>query len=256
VSRVRTTDQPWGLHVELCAPQVRNALDITTVEELTEVFARPGDGAVVLSGEGEHFCAGGDVGVMTKASYDDDLTRLLVEGARAFGALVEAIVTCPRPVVAAVQGAAVGGGLALALACDVRVAGRSTRLIPGWGRWGLPPDGGASALLAQAIGPSAAASLLITGDAIDTASPYAALLFRQVVDDEEVLACAVATAQSLGPGAATAKAVTRPLVVPLLRGQQRVELDALRRAAGQDAAREALRITRTEVGNGRGSAGQ
>ena len=242
MSRVRTTERPWGLLVELCAPEVRNALDEATVAELTAAFRLTGDGAIVLAGDGDHFCAGGDVGAMTKASYDDDLVRLLVEGARAFGALVEAIVTCPRPVVAAVRGAAVGGGLALALACDVRVAGTSTRLIPGWGRWGLPPDGGASALLAQAIGPSAAASLLITGDAIDTASPYAPLLFRQVVDDEDVLDSAVAAAQDLGPGAAAAKAVTRPMLLPTLRAQQQVEFDALRTPAGLETVREALRI--------------
>ena len=242
MSRVRTVEQPWGLLVELCAPDVRNALDEATVGQLATAFRTPGDGAIVLTGAGDHFCAGGDVGVMTKASYDDDLPRLLVEGARAFGAPVEAIVTCPRPVVAAIRGSAVGGGLALALACDVRVAGTSARLVPGWGRWGLPPDGGASALLAHALGTSAAASVLITGDPIDTASPYAPLLFRQVVDDDQVLQVAVATAERLAasPGAAVAKAVTRPLVLPLLRAQQQVEQAALEAAAGTAAVRDAL----------------
>jgi enoyl-CoA hydratase/carnithine racemase len=240
VARVRTSEQPWGLLVELCAPSVRNALDEATVAELTAVFRAPGSGAIVLTGEGEHFCAGGDIRTMTKASYDDELARLLVDGARAFGTLIEAVVTCPRPVVAAVRGAAVGGGLALSLAGDLRIAGRSTRLVPGWGRWGLPPDGGASALLAQALGPSVATSLLVTGDAIDTASAYAPLLFRQVVDDAEVLDVAVATAQALGPGAAAAKAVMSSLLLPTLRAQQQVELAALQEAARGPAVRALL----------------
>jgi 2-(1,2-epoxy-1,2-dihydrophenyl)acetyl-CoA isomerase len=245
-ARLRTSEHPWGSLVELCAPDVRNALDQATVQELTDVFRRPGDGVVLLTGEGEHFCAGGDVSAMTKASYDDDLERLLVEGARGFAALVEAVMTCPRPVVAAVRGAAVGGGLVLALACDVRVAGRSTRLVPGWGRWGLPPDGGASALLAQALGPAAATSVLVTGDVIDAASSYAPLLFRQVVDDEQVDETAVALAEQLAasPGAALAKAVTRPLLLPLLRAQQQAELHALAAAAKTSAVQDLLRGSR------------
>ena len=210
---------------------MRNALDEATVAELTDAFRRPGTGAVVLAGEGDHFCAGGDVGAMKTASYDGDLDRLLLDGASAFAVLIEAVVTCPRPVVAAVRGAAFGGGLALGLACDVRVAGRSTQLVPGWGRWGLPPDGGASALLAHALGPAAATSLLVTGDEVDVTSPYAPLLFSRVVDDHEVLETAVALAAELGsPGAAAAKAVTRPLLLPLLRAQQSVELEVLRAA--------------------------
>jgi enoyl-CoA hydratase/carnithine racemase len=237
---VRATERPWGLLVELCAPDVRNALDPATVEELTAAFRRPGDGAVVLAGAGDHFCAGGDLRAMT--SYDGDLEELLVPGARAFASLVESIAACPRPVVAGLHGAAVGGGLALALACDVRIAGRSTRLVPGWGRWGLPPDGGASALAALALGPAAATSWLVTGDQVDVASPYAPLLFHRVVDDDEVLDVAVETAERLSasPGAAAAKAVTRPLVLPLLAAQQQVELDALVTAARQPTVHAAL----------------
>jgi len=242
VSRVRTTERPWGLLVELCAPDVRNALDEATVEELTATFRRPGVGAVVLTGEGQDFCAGGDVRAMTNASYDGDLPRLLLPGAQAFAALVEAVLTSARPVVAAVRGAAVGGGLALALACDVRVAGRSTRLVPGWDLWGLPPDGGASALLAHVLGPAAAISWLVTGDAVDVASPYAPLLFHRVVDDDEVLDAAIATAEQLAssPGAAVAKAVTRPLVLPLVRAQQQVELEVLASVAATPAVHDAL----------------
>jgi 2-(1,2-epoxy-1,2-dihydrophenyl)acetyl-CoA isomerase len=179
---------------------------------------------------------------MATASYDDELERLLIDGAQAFADLIEAIVAGPRPVVAALRGAAVGGGLALALAADVRIAGRSTRLTPGWGRWGLPPDGGASALIGLPLGPSAAATWLVTGDTVDVGSPWATLLFHRIVDDADVLDTAVAVAEQVAatPGAVAAKAVTRPLVVPLLQAQQQAELEALAAAVRLPAVRAAM----------------
>jgi enoyl-CoA hydratase/carnithine racemase len=237
MARLRTTEHAWGTLVELTAPEVYNALDLETVEALTEVFCRPGAGAVVLAAEGEHFCAGGDVGAMAAATQAAELESLLEVGGRAFGALVAAIVSCPAPVVAAIQGAAVGGGLSLALACDVRIAGPSTQLVPAWGRWALPPDGGATALLAQVVGPAAAASLLIRGEPLDTWSPWASAAFTDVVDDERIREVAVATAERLAvsPGARAAKAATRPLVLPQLCAQLDVEQAALMAAARDPA---------------------
>lgn len=242
MARLRTTEHAWGTLVELTAPQIYNALDLETVEALTEVFCRPGPGVAVLAAEGEHFCAGGDVGDLTAAAAAGGLESLLERGGRAFGALVAAIVSCPRPVVAAVNGAAVGGGLSLALACDLRIAGPSTQLVPAWGRWALPPDGGATALLAQVIGPAAAAAVLISGQTLDTWSPWASAVFTEVVDDERVLEVAVATAERLAasPGARAAKAATRPLLLPLLCAQLEVEQAALLTAARDPAVLELL----------------
>ena len=242
MARLRTTEHAWGRLVELAAPEVYNALDLDTVECLTEELCRPWSGVVVLAGQGEHFCAGGDVGDLASAVAADALESLLERGGRAFGALVSAIVSCPSPVVAAVQGAAVGGGLSLALACDVRIAGPSTQLVPAWGRWALPPDGGATALLAHAVGPAAAASLLIRGEPLDTWSPWASVLFTEVVDDDRIRDVAVATAERLAasPGARAAKAATRSLLLPQLCAQLEVEQAALVRAARDPAVRALL----------------
>jgi 2-(1,2-epoxy-1,2-dihydrophenyl)acetyl-CoA isomerase len=179
---------------------------------------------------------------MSAATSRGDLPDLFAEAGEAFADLVEAMVGGPRPIVAAIQGAAVGGGISLALACDVRVAGRSTRLVPGWGRWGLPPDGGASALLAASVGPAAAAALLVRGREVTTSSALAALLFDEVVDDDIVLDTAVAVAEQIAanPGAAVAKAVARDLRLPLLRAQREVEVRVLRTAAGNPAVTAAL----------------
>jgi enoyl-CoA hydratase/carnithine racemase len=237
MARLRTTEHAWGTLVELTAPEVYNALDLDTVEALTEVFCRAEPGVVVLAGEGEHFCAGGDVSDLTASAGAGDLESLLERGGRAFGALVAAIVSCPSPVVAAVNGAAVGGGLSLALACDVRIAGPSTQLVPAWGRWALPPDGGATALLAQTIGPAAAAAMLISGQTLDTWSPWASVVFTEVVDDERVREVALSTAEQLAasPGARAAKAATRPLLLPQLCAQLEVEQAALAKAAHDPA---------------------
>jgi 2-(1,2-epoxy-1,2-dihydrophenyl)acetyl-CoA isomerase len=242
-SRIRTSQHPWGTLVELCAPDVRNALDAGTVADLTDAFRTDVAGAAVLAAEGAVFCAGGDVKAMAAASAAGSLDGLLADTGAAFADLVAAIVSCPRPVVAALHGDVVGGGISLALACDVRVAARSTRLVPAWGRWGLPPDGGASALLAAAVGPAAASSALMLGDAVTVSSPLAPLLFTEVVEDVELRSAAFAVAARLAarPGAAAAKAVTRSLLLPQLRAQQAVELAALTRAAQAPAVGSALR---------------
>jgi 2-(1,2-epoxy-1,2-dihydrophenyl)acetyl-CoA isomerase len=230
-SRVRTSQHDWGTLVELCAPEVRNALDAPAVEALREAVTAPADGVIVLAGDGPCFCAGGDVTAMDEARADGTLPDLLQVAGTAFAELVAAIVAAPRPVVAALHGDVVGGGIALA--CDVRVAARSTRLVPAWGRWGLPPDGGASALLANAIGPVAARSLLMLGAPVTTSSPLAGLLFAEVVDDDELRAAAIATAAGVAAhaGAVAAKAVMRSLLLPALRAQQEVELAALTSAS-------------------------
>jgi 2-(1,2-epoxy-1,2-dihydrophenyl)acetyl-CoA isomerase len=241
-SRVHIDEQPWGTLVELRAPEVRNALDRRTVADLTAAFGRPGHGAIVLAGRGPAFCGGGDVTAMGEASARGDLPDLFAEAGEAFADLVETMVAGPRPIVAAIQGAVIGGGIGLALACDVRVAGRSTRLVPGWGRWGLPPDGGASALLAAAVGPAAAGALLVRGDEVSTSSALAPLLFDEVVDDDMVKKSAISIAEQIAgnPGAAVAKAVTASLRLPLLRTQRQVEIAALRAAAGDPAVVAAL----------------
>jgi 2-(1,2-epoxy-1,2-dihydrophenyl)acetyl-CoA isomerase len=241
-SRVHLDEQPWGTLVELCAPEVRNALDRRTVADLTDAFGRPGHGAIVLAGRGAVFCGGGDVTAMGEASACGDLPGLFAEAGEAFADLVETMVAGPRPIVAAIRGAAVGGGISLALACDVRVAGRSTRLVPGWGRWGLPPDGGASALLAAAVGPAAAGALLVRGDEVSTSSALAPLLFDEVVDEDLVQKTAISIAEQIAanPGAAAAKAVTAALRLPMLRAQREVEITALGAAAADPAVATAL----------------
>lgn len=241
-ARVRVTQESWGSRVELCRPERRNALDHQSVAELQTAFGADDAGAVLLCAAGPAFCAGGDIGVLAEAAAGGDLTDVLVSNAARFADLIEAIVACPRPVVAAVDGVAIGGGVSLALACDVRIATRRARFVLGWGRWGLPPDGCVTALLAAAVGALRARALLLESAEIDTDSDLASLLFSRVVEPDRLEAEAVATAVSLAesPGAAAAKQATASLLLPAMRAQREAELAAIARAAAEPAVARRL----------------
>ena len=231
--RVRETPHPWGTWVELCAPQVRNALDPSAVQTLLEVFSRDESGAVLLTAHGPAFCSGGDLSVLSGAAAGGDLTDVLIGPAAAFADLVEAVLTCSRPVVAVVDGPAVGGGASLALACDVRLATPRARLVLAWARWGLPPDGGAAALLASAVGDVEAEELLAKGAELGTDSPLAPQLFSRVVAGGEVEDEAIETVTALAadPGASATKAAAVAPALAAVRAGREAELAAVARAA-------------------------
>lgn len=232
-SRVRTSGHPWGTRVELCAPERRNALDPAAVAALREVFDRDAPGAVLLCAQGPTFCAGGDLRLLADAAGGVGLVDLMTTVAAAFADLVEAIVACPRPVVALVDGPAVGGGASLALACDVRLATPRARLVLGWARLGLPPDGGATALLEAAVGVGKAGALLAEGAELGVESPLAPMLFTRVVGEKDAEAEAVASVTSLAesPDSRAAKRASTASLLAALRAGRAEELAALARAA-------------------------
>jgi enoyl-CoA hydratase/carnithine racemase len=241
-SRVRVTQQHWGTKIELCTRERRNALDRQAVVELREAFAANGSGAVLLSAEGPAFCAGGDLRMLGDSAKHGDLAHMMLTNAAAFADVIEAIVASPRPVVAAIDGPAVGGGASLALACDVRIATPRARLVFAWGRHGLPPDGCITATLAAAVGPARAQSLLADGADIGVDSDVAPLLFTRIVDvdrfEDEALAAVIALADS--PRAPATKAATRELLLPVIRRQREEELAAIARATADTAIGERL----------------
>ena len=193
MQRVRATDHDWGTTVVLCAPERRNALDRQAVADLLAAFTGDGPGAVLLCAEGPAFCAGGDLSVLARAATEGTLVEMLTTNAAAFADLIEAIVACPRPVVALLDGPAVGGGACLALACDVRIATPRARLVLNWARYGLPPDGHATTLLSWAVGERAEA-LLADAAEITTDSDLAPRLFSGIVEkrpDQEALLAAM-----------------------------------------------------------------
>ena len=134
-------------------PAARNALSPAFYAALTEALAQaeadPTVGAIVLTGEGGHFCAGGDLRQLAKRrELPIEERRAKLEGLHD---LIRAVRDCRKPVIAAVEGAAAGAGLSLALACDMLVAARNAVFSVAYVKVGLTPDGGATAFLAEFV---------------------------------------------------------------------------------------------------------
>ncbi|MBB3600646.1 enoyl-CoA hydratase/carnithine racemase [Mycolicibacterium sp. BK556] len=152
---------------------------------------------LVLASEGKNFCAGADFGGVSGAaevSADEGARRLYAAAVRLFEAAL--------PIVAAVQGAAVGGGLGLALAADFRVAGPSSRFAANFSRIGLHHGFGMTVTLPRVVGSQHAADLLITGRRLDGAEAYRiGLADRLVGTDAEIRDAAIALAGEIATAA-------------------------------------------------------
>ena len=118
-------------------------------------------GAVVLTGEGGHFCSGGDLRQLAlRRDLPEAERRNKLEGLHD---LIRALRDCPKPVIAAVEGAAAGAGLSLALACDMLVAAKNSVFSVAYVKVGLTPDGGATAFLAEFVSRQVLTELCLTG---------------------------------------------------------------------------------------------
>jgi enoyl-CoA hydratase len=162
----------------LSHPERRNALNIELsgklVDAVRAALADDGVGAIVITGEDPAFCAGGDLAELARA---DPATLHTVYA----GFL--AIAQCPLPTIAAVNGAAVGAGLNLALACDLRMAGPRAKFDARFLSLGLHPGGGYTWMLQRLLGPQAAAALTLFGDVLDAAEAARIGLVHKVAED-------------------------------------------------------------------------
>lgn len=154
-------------------------------------------GAVLLVGDGGSFCTGGDVRAFAAA---DDRGAYVKDLAQRFHGLITGLVEAPVPVVAAVQGWAAGAGMSIVLACDVAVAGRSTRLRPAYPGIGFSPDGGMSWTLPRIVGAGRARHILLADRVIGADEALALGIVAEVVDDEAVVDEAEETARRIAAG--------------------------------------------------------
>jgi len=200
-------------------PDAGNALgrDFSAVmhRRLDEVEADPAIGAVVLTGAGAVFCGGGDLAqIMSPTSSDPVQDLALIRG---YNRVVSRIRRLDQPTVAAVNGPAVGGGAALAMACDMAVAAQSGAYLFAFGRIGLAgADMGCAYLLPRLIGPVRAAHLMLSAGTLTAGEGRAAGAFLDVVPDGEVVDAAVALATPLAAGPRAANAAT---TMALRRGE-------------------------------------
>jgi 2-(1,2-epoxy-1,2-dihydrophenyl)acetyl-CoA isomerase len=179
-----------------------NAFSSAMLLGLGEALQRLGSdsdiGAIVITGAGRGFCAGGDVKTMASRSAQGFEER--VEGLRRMHQLPLLLRTIPKVVIAMVNGPAVGAGLGLALACDLRIAGRSARFGTGFARVGYSGDFGGSWSLTRLVGTAKARELYFLGDIIDSAEAASLGLVNRVVEDEALHREALALARRIADG--------------------------------------------------------
>lgn len=183
--------------VTLDDPPRRNALSLAMAEELGELFrgfdASTEVGAVVLTGAPPAFSAGADLADLERAT--PERLRRIYDG-------FLAVAGCPLPTVAAVNGSAVGAGLNLALACDVRIAGRGARFDSRFLALRLQPGGGHTFMLDRILGPQGAAAVALLGEALDGEAAARCGLAWRCVDDDAVVGEAERLARRAAAGPA------------------------------------------------------
>lgn len=171
--------------VTLNRPDAANALSRVLVDQLGAAVGRLADDptvrAVVVTGTGKAFCAGADL--KERAAMSPDEVRIFLEE---LGGTLNALAALPCPVIAALNGVAFGGGLELALACDVRVAAETATMGLVEARLGIIPGAGGTQRLARIIGVARAKELILTGRRIDAAEARALGLLAQVVPAAEL----------------------------------------------------------------------
>jgi 2-(1,2-epoxy-1,2-dihydrophenyl)acetyl-CoA isomerase len=183
-------------------PSRLNAFSPAMLQALGEAVHRLGGdaevGAIVVTGAGRGFCAGGDVKTMeTRASQGFEER---VEGLRRMHQLPLLLRTISKVVIAMVNGPAVGAGLGLAMACDLRIAGRSARFGTGFAGVGYSGDFGGSWSLTRLVGTAKARELYFLGDVIDAAAAASLGLVNRVVDDEALHRETAALARRIADG--------------------------------------------------------
>jgi enoyl-CoA hydratase/carnithine racemase len=206
---------------------------LTALGDLLEELADdPQCRAVVLCAAGKHFCAGADFSSRTGVGEDggEGAGRIYRQAVRIFAANV--------PIVAAVQGSAVGGGLGLACAADFRVASPETRFVANFSRLGFHQGFGLTVSLPEIVGGQLAKEMLYTGARIDGARAYAAGLADRLVPAEELRGAAHTLAEQIAAAA--------PLAVASIRATMRNGLADRVAVALEHELAEQTRLRRTE----------
>jgi methylglutaconyl-CoA hydratase len=226
------------LRVTMAKPERRNAFDAPLIAELTAAVADVGDAqAVVLAGEGPSFCAGADV-EWQRSSVDLSYEENVEDAMRLYG-MLQAIDECPAPVVARVQGHALGGGSGLSACADVVLAGEDAVFGFSEVRLGIVPAV-ISPFVLRRIGPGPARRLFLTGERFDAATALRIGLVHEVAPALD--AAVEAVVADLLAGGPEAVRTAKRLVRERPEGIDTAQIAAERRtsAEGQDGLRAFL----------------
>lgn len=234
------------LTVTMNRPKVLNVLDEALADALLAVFepiaADSSVRAVVLAGAGRSFMAGGDL-----SRFHADLAGAPATAGQLIGrfhALMRLIKALPQPVVAAVQGPVAGGGVGLALACDIVIAAQGASFLSAYTRLGTNPDGGTTWSLARLLGPRRALEFVLLNEAMDAGTALRLGLVNRVVPDGELAETARAMAERLSQCSFGASRASKALVQAAMEGSFDEQLDLEKQAfmanAGTDDFREGI----------------
>jgi len=239
-----TTRAPGVAQVAMSRPAVFNAFDEAMIAELDAAFARLGNDTavrvIVLAGDGKHFSAGADLQWMQRASAATREWNLA--DARRFAAMLARIESCPKPTVARVQGAALGGGVGLACACDIAIAADSASFSVSEARFGILPAV-IGPYVVNAVGKRQARRLALTATRIPAAEALAIGLVQQVVAADTLDAAVDASVAELLSGGPQAQHEIKQLFAQLAVGPITPEVreltaSTISRVRGGDEARE------------------
>jgi 2-(1,2-epoxy-1,2-dihydrophenyl)acetyl-CoA isomerase len=226
------------LSLTLHQPDKLNALSDQMIAGLLDELGRAAHDAevrcVVVSGAGRGFCSGGDVSRMRERN-EGDSPGLTVEQRMASLRRAEEVSLMlhelPKPTIAAINGAAAGAGLSVALACDLRIAADSARLVTAFARVGFSGDFGGTWLMTRLVGPARAKEFYFLADPIDADQALALGLVNRVVPAASLMAEAAALANRLASGPAIAYGYMKANINAALTADLRTLLD--REAVGQ-----------------------
>ncbi len=212
----RSEPQPGVALLTLNRPDRLNAMTSELVQSLhahlRAIAIDPAVRVVVLTGAGRGFCAGLDLGGYGTAPHTEGMGRTQAGFAvqKHIASLIPTLRSLPQPVIAAVNGPAAGGGFALVLGSDIRIAARSAKFNAAFIRIGLSAcDIGTSWLLPRLVGASRAQELMLTGRVFDADEAYRIGLVVDLVDDEALLAAALAKADQVMQNAPFGVALTK-----------------------------------------------
>lgn len=210
-------------------PDRRNALSLDMAAamhaSLQRAAADPAVRAVVLTGAGQAFCAGGDVKNMASGGHPGTIEQRqhsLKHRAEASRLLH----TMAKPTIAVIRGAAAGAGLALALACDFRLAADSAKLTSAFAKVGLSGDYGASFFLTQLVGPAKARELMMLSPVLGAREALALGLVHRVFSDEQMDREARDFAQALADGPSVALGYIKQNINQAVTGVLQASIDS------------------------------
>ena len=232
--------------IRLNRPDDNNAITLEMASEMLEVAMRcdedPEVRAVVLTGSGKMFCAGGDLKGF--AAQGENISFYLKKVTQAFHAAISRFNWMDAPVVGAINGTAAGGGFSLALSTDIAIAAESAKFTMAYTKIGLAPDGSSSYFLARLVGLRRAKEMALLNPVLSARQALEWGLINQVVADDQVLPVALEIASHLAKGPTLALGAAKRLILAgateSLESQMEKESRAVAAMAGKADGREGV----------------